>query len=229
MGMDGVEIVMDVEDHFGISIQDSEAEHVRAVGDLVALVQARIAAAQREYCPTLTAFLSLRNAARVVLGDDSVHLRPRDAVANILAPTQRRALWKQLPALMGTSPRPLRRPALLRRSLAAISIAVLLLALFSALTIDFQTLPLTIIVAAGVIVVLHYLTIPLRSIPPVGWMTFGEITTEMVGLKVATKMVHLRSDDEILNELRPLLVNVLGVDGAEIVPAARFVEDLGMD
>lgn len=229
MGMDGVEIVMDIEDRFGISIQDSEAEHIRTVGDLVVLVRSRIAAAQREYCPTLPAFLTLRTATRVVLADDSARLRPRDSVASILRPTERRALWKRLSVLMGTPPRPLRRPALLRRSLVAVSIAVLLLALLSALAIDFRTLPLTIIVAVSVIVLLHYLTVPFRSIPPDGWMTFGEITTKIAGIRIATKLVHLRTDDEVLSELRSLLVNALGVDGTEIVPSARFVEDLGMD
>jgi len=229
MGMDSVEIVMDVEDHFGISIQDSEAEQVQTVGDLVALVHARLAAAQREYCPTLPAFLSLRRATRVALADESARLRPRDAVTTILSPTQRRALWKQLPDLMGTSPRPLRRSTLMGRILVALSLAALLLAVISALAIDLRTLPLTIFAAVGAIASLHFVTVPFRSIPPDGWMTFGEITTKLVGVRVATKMIHLRNDDEILNELRPLLVNVLGVDACEIVPPARFIEDLGMD
>ena len=229
MGMDGVEIVMDVEDHFGISIQDSEAERIRTVGDLVALVHARIAAAQREYCPTLPAFLSLRRATRVVLNDGSASFGPRDAVAAILSPEQRRALWEQMPELMGAPPRPLRRPTRLRRTLAVLSIAALLGAVVFSLAIDLQILPLTIIVAVGVIALLHFVTVRFRSIPPDGWMTFGEITTKLAGVRVATKMVHLRNDDEILTELRPLLVNVLGVDASEIVPSARFIEDLGMD
>jgi len=166
MGMDGVEIVMDVEDHFGISIQDSEAERVRTVGDLVELIHARIITAQREYCPNLPAFLSLRQATRGILADESARLRPRDAVATILRPTQRSALWRQLSDLIGTRPRSLRRPKLLRRMLATASIASLLLAVISALAIDLQTLPLTIMVAVVVIVLLHFVTEPFRSIPP---------------------------------------------------------------
>ena len=229
MGMDGVEIVMDVEDHFGISIQDSEAGQVRTVGDLVSLVHARISTAQREYCPTLPAFLTLRKVTRAICGDETLRFRPRDAVANILNPRQRRELWTRLSDLLGTPPNSLRRPRLLRRLLAAISIGLLLLALISAIAINLEILPLTIVVAGCAIVCLHYLTIRFRYVPPDGWTTFGEITIRLVSVRAATKMVHLRTHDEILNELRPLLVNVLGVDATAIVPSARFIEDLGMD
>ena len=229
MGMDGVEIVMDVEDHFGISIQDSEAGQIHAVGDLVSLVRARISAAQREYCPTLPAFITLRKVTRTVCGDETLRCRPQDAVASILNPRQCRELWTRLSDLLGTPPNSLRRPRLLRRLLAAISIGLLLLALVSAIAINLEILPLTIVVAACAIACLHYLTVRFRCVPPDGWATFGEITSKLVGISVATKMTHLRTDDEILNELRPLLVNVLGVDAAVIVPSARFVEDLGMD
>jgi len=229
MGMDGVEIVMDVEDHFGISIQDSEAGQVRTVGDLVSLVHARISASQREYCPTLPAFLTLRKVTRAVFGDQTLRFRPRDAVANILNPRQRRELWTRLSDLLGTPPNSLRRPRLLRQLLAAISIGLLVLALTSAIAINLEILPLTIVVAGCAIACLHYLTIRFRTVPPDGWTTFGEITTRLVGVRAATKMVHLHTDDEILNELRPLLVNVLGVDATAIVPSARFIEDLGMD
>jgi acyl carrier protein len=229
MGLDSVEIVMDVEDHFGISIQDAEAERVRTVGDLVALVRARIFAAQREYCPSLPAFLTLRRTTRALLGDDSLRFRPRDTVASVLGPSQRRALWKRLSEMLGARPRPLRRPTLLRQSLVAISAVLILLAIFSALVIDIRTLPLTITIAIAAMTLLHWLTVPFCSIPPDGWITFGQITTKIVGVAAATKLRHLRTDDEILDELRRLLVNVLGVDETEIIPSARFVEDLGMD
>ena len=229
MGMDGVEIVMDVEDHFGISIQDSEAEHVRTVGDLVSLVHARITAAQREHCPTLRAFFSLRKVTRGVFGDDSLRIRPRDAVTNVLSPRQRAELWARLPDLLGTPPDSLRRPRRLRRVLAGTSIGLLLLALISAFAIDYEMLPLIIFFAGCVIVFLYFATASIRSVPPDGWMTFGEIATRIAGVRVATKMVHLRTHDEILNELRPLLVNVLRVDETAIVPSARLIEDLGMD
>lgn len=45
VGIDGVAIVMDVEDYFGISIQNSDAEHICTVGDLVTLVLNRMTAA----------------------------------------------------------------------------------------------------------------------------------------------------------------------------------------
>lgn len=35
MGLDGVEMIMEVEDEFGITIPDSDASEMRTVGDLV--------------------------------------------------------------------------------------------------------------------------------------------------------------------------------------------------
>ena len=55
MGLDGDELVMEVEAHFGITIQESTAERVRTVGDLVALVYERISVANASHCPSLSA------------------------------------------------------------------------------------------------------------------------------------------------------------------------------
>ena len=66
MGLDAVEMVMDVEDHFGIAIQDSEAEQLLTVADLVALIQSRIEVAHLAACPTLSSFLRLRSTAREI-------------------------------------------------------------------------------------------------------------------------------------------------------------------
>ncbi|MAI35725.1 MAG: acyl carrier protein [Rhodopirellula sp.] len=229
MGMDGVEIVMDVEQHFGISIQGSEAAQVRTVGDLVSLVHTRISFSRNQYCPHLAAFLTIRKATRAVCGDETLRIRPGDAVANILNARQRRELWTRLSDLLGTPPNSLRRPRLLRRLLAMMSSGLLLLALSSAIVIKWEILPLTIVLAGCVIASLYYSTTRFCCVPPDGWATFDAITNKLVSVSGATKMVHLRTDEDILNELRPLLGNVLGVHANAIVPSARFVEDLGMD
>jgi acyl carrier protein len=226
--MDAVEIVMDVEDHFGITIQDAEANQIRTVGDLVALVHTRIAAAHRDVCPAIPAFLALRQVVRGAVGDASLRIRPSQRVASVLSSSQRRVLWKQLSEVMGSPPSGLRRPKLLRRLLVAMSCAVLLAALFSAWPINIALWPLTMFVGVGVIALLHFVTVPMRSVPPEGWTTFGEITARIIGLHAATKRIDRCSPEAVLDELRPLLIQTLGVDATDIVPSARFVEDLGM-
>ena len=42
MGLDGIELVMEVEDEFGITIPDSDMEEMRTVGDLVAICFDRV-------------------------------------------------------------------------------------------------------------------------------------------------------------------------------------------
>lgn len=228
MGLDAVELVMDVEDHFGITIQNAEAEHVRTVGDLVAIIQGRISAAHEAYCPTLPAFLKLRTTVRDTTGDNTLRIRPRQRIADRLTGPQRRHLWKRLSELLGSPPRDLRRPYLLRQILGASVVALLGIALIAAVSIDVRILPVTIALAAFGIFMLHIVTVSFRTVPPEEWATFGDVTAKLVGVTFATKQLQLRTADDILSELRPLIVDVLGVDSNEVVADARFVEDLGV-
>lgn len=228
MGLDGVEIVMDVEDHFGISIQNTEAERVRTVGDLVALIQSRIEAAHQATCPTLASFLCLRSTVREIVSDESIRVRTGTRVIDILTYTQRRRLWARLDDILGTAPPSLRRPPIVRRLLVLLVVTAFVLAFIAAANVDFAILPGTLGLAAIFTLVLHIITRPLRTYPPDALSTFGDLALRIAGLTVAKKQLHLRSVDEILNELRPIVVDTLGVDGAEVVLDARFIEDLGM-
>jgi hypothetical protein len=228
MGLDAVELVMDVEDHFGITIQDCEAERARTVGDLVALIDGRLSAARETYCPTLPAFLKLRSTVRDAIGDSTFRIRPRQHIAQRLAAPQRRELWKRLSALLGSPPRGLRRPRALRRILAASLVAILAISVIAAVVLDIRILPLTLALAGLCILVLHIATVPFRSMPPHEWVTFGDVAAKIVGVTTATKQLQLRTADDILAELRPLIVNALGVNGDEVVSGARLVEDLGL-
>lgn len=228
MGLDAVEIVMDVEDHFGISILNNEAERVRTVGDLVALIQSRIEAARIATCPMLASFLRLRSAVREIMNDDALRIRTRTRVVDVLNRPQRRELWTRLDDILGTAPPGLRRPPPLRKLLALLVSSAIVLAFVAAAAIDFAILPLTLALAAIVTLVLHVITVPFRVYPPDTLATFGALSRRITGVTVATKQLHLGSVDAILDELRPIVVDALGVDGSEVALNARFVEDLGV-
>lgn len=228
MGLDAVEIVMDVEDHFGISIRNAEAELVRTVGDLVTLIQSRIEAAHLARCPTLSAFLRLRSLVREVAADDHMRVLTKTRISDVLTSSQVRVLWKHLDKVLGTSPPRLRRPLILRKLLAGSVIVAIVAAVLSAGLIDFAILPLTLLLAALTALALHVLTLPFRTHPPDNLSTFGAVAKRIAGTQVATERLHLRSFDAILDELRPLVVDNLGVDPSEVIASACFIEDLGM-
>ena len=64
--------------------------------------------------------------------------------------------------------------------------------------------------------------------PPSGWDTMGDVANRIVGTIAATTDRQLDDDEAVLRELRPIVAATLGVQEAEVVPAARFIEDLGM-
>ena len=228
MGLDAVEIVMDVEDHFGISIQNPEAERVRTVGDLVVLIQSRIEAARIATCPTLVSFLQLRTSVREIAIDDTLRIRTGTRVVDVLNRSERRRLWKRLDDFIGSAPPSLRRPPALRKVLVCLVISSIVFAFVAGATVDWAILPLTLGLAALVTLLLHLVTVPFRIYPPDALSTFGAIARRIAGVTVATKQLHLGSVDAILDELRPIVVDTLGVDNSEVVLTARFIEDLGM-
>lgn len=227
MGLDGVELVMEVEEHFGITIQESTAERICTVGDLVELIHDRLIEAQSAYCPAIPAFLKLRATVRAVTGDDTLRIRPRDKIVETLSATQRSEFWKRLGNLLGTCPQQLRRPPALRTALAISAAALLIAALGTSAAIEFRILPLTLAVAGMAIYCLHAFTIRFRVTPPIDWETFGSVAVKIIGTTMATKQLNLRTIDDVFDELRPIIVEILGVDESEVILTARFIEDLG--
>jgi len=228
MGMDSVYIVMDVEDHFGIHIRDEEGHSVRTVGDLVAVIQNHIRIAQAEPCLSLRAFFQLRVSVREAAHNDSLRIRPRDRVSHVLNVKERRALWAALPALLGSFPNGLR---LSGASRLLAYLAFFISAYFivkNLLVLGVEFLPLAMFALSLPILLLIAVASRFRTSPPAGWATFGELTQHIVASIAATKLLDLKSEAEILAELRPIIAEALGIAPQTIELQSRFVEDLGM-
>ena len=227
MGLDAVELVMLVEDHFGITIADDEAEKLLTVGDMVALIRSRVVAAASPKCFALPAFLSLRALIRDVAGDQNLRMKPSDAAVSCLSAVQRKRLWPRLRQLLGTYPDPLRRAGPVRLALKSVSLALVAGAVALA-AIDWVLLPLTLLGALALVILLYRVTAPLCNVPPAHLTTLGDITLKLVSRSAAVEQRDLPDDQSVLAELRPIIAEQLCIDGEEIVLSARFVEDLGV-
>src|SRR6188768_2088303 len=101
MGLDAVDIVIEVEGHFGITIRDDEAENIRTVSDLLSIINRRIAAARHAACPNLPAFLRIRTLTREFIGQPSLRLRPSTEIASVMPANRRKQFWCILRDLYG--------------------------------------------------------------------------------------------------------------------------------
>jgi acyl carrier protein len=224
-GVGCAHLAVAVEDHFGITLTEREQETVHTVGDLVQVVNARIVSAQSARCPSLRAFRALRSLVHDVTGDSKFKVRPRDRVDAVLDAKRRKQLWKWLPSLLATNPRPLRRSDALRATLVVGSLGCLAVAYFIAANSDGVLLAVTLAMSLGVCASLEVVTRSFRVCPPTGWTTFGDIALRIVGVTVATKRLHLKTDAEVMDELRPIIVDICGVDADEVRLDSRFLDD----
>jgi len=104
MGLQGIELVMEVEDRFGIKVSNAEASSMYSMGDLLNLVLVKLgrpvvrgtAADDYDTClRRLTSALS-----ETVPGFDHP-IRPETRMDALLPPKRRRATWKRLERAVG--------------------------------------------------------------------------------------------------------------------------------
>jgi hypothetical protein len=121
---------------------------------------------------------------------------------------------------------PLRLPQPLR--LVAFLISLLLIAMgASTAFLDVAILPLGILTASAIIILLYLAVEPLRVEPPTNMATVGDISLRLIGLSQTTG--PFLSSDVVFERVQTIVSRVLGVDRDEVIPAARFIQDLDMD
>lgn len=157
----------------------------------------------------MRAFLMLRRLIRDIVNDERFRVSPHIDLASLLDHSRRRQLWRRLPEILGTPPTSLRRPALLRRTLAATCVCLHIIAIALA-SVDWQVLPPTLFLAAVLSILLDLATSRYRYMPPAGWSSVAEIVYRIAGTIAANSDVPLCSEQSVLRELQPVISEVLG-------------------
>ena len=103
MGLEAVEIVMAVEDRFGIAIEDAEAEKTATPGMLIELVMSKVGRTNDAACLTQRAFHRLRGMLMRQFGLKRNQIRPDTPLAELFPHPGRKDRLRQVLAEVGAN------------------------------------------------------------------------------------------------------------------------------
>jgi len=246
MGLDGVELVMAVEEEFGLEISDADAEKLRTPRDLIDVVCAKMAAVKPGgVCQSQHAFYQLRRALCRQTGQPRKTITPATRLVDLLPTDMREPAWQKLRDAIQPErwPSPVRSPGLVRGVMNAVCLAGIVAAFavipgswgkiapdsFAYTLIDACGLLgarlLLLLAVSGTLGVLAVLlTRSQRRYLPLKCQRVGELA----------KLVRKREPDaalppdKVAAKVRDIVMEQLGVSAERYREDADFVKDFGM-
>jgi acyl carrier protein len=222
MGLELVELILTVEENYGLSIPDTDIASIDTAGKLYDYILAHRFAGAEDGCLTSVAFYRLRRAMMSVLG---VSRKDVQTAANLTAmiPARRRQVWRELQTALALRLPPLRRPAWVT---AVATLAVLAAAIAAGVQ---RNLFVALVVACAVGYVLRRVTEPLAVEPGPEFATVGQLVKEIVAMNFAALSDQCRRSSavELWESLRNLIADELGVQRSDVTKESHFVKDFG--
>jgi len=223
MGLDLVELVLVVEDAYGLSISDEDAESIDTAGRLYDYVLAHRFQGMQEACLSSVTFYRLRRAMMSVLQLSRKDVQVTASVSALI-PACRRHVWRELQTALALRLPDLKRPA----RVTAIST---LMAVVPAVTMGIL---LGSVLGAGIVAcslgyVFYQVTKPLAVEVRPECASVGQLVKEIVARNFgAISDQCLRANaEELWESLRTLIGEQLGVRRCDVTKQSHFVKDLG--
>ncbi len=233
MGLDSIEILMKVEDTFGIKIPDQEAEKILTVGDFHNAVWRHLSDKHSDKCKSQYLFYKLRRSFADTFNFPPQRLKLDTSPEEIFPKTNRRQVYLsfadltnlKLPDLALTKPWMM----LLTTFGFATIIGGLATSLILINSFNFSKWTLLIPVAGIVLTVfLSNLLNPKRTV--IKEITIREFTQYTLALNyaalVAEEGVNRQEMESVINHI---VADMAGLDLAEITPEKKIGDDLGID
>ena len=231
MGLDAVELVMAVEEKFGISITDEEATRTLTVGDLKRLVRTKLDMTDAVGCLTQRAFHVIRRNAIATFGIGQRGLQPNTQLDSIVPHDARRESWQQFQTALGVTD----LPELVRPNRVRVTITVLVL---SSLVVPVwygalhpssfgRWAALGAVVAVAVGWIAERLTRPMKTTFQHGYCKVRDLARFLVARHpdlIGKPRTGKWTEEEISCLLREVIMEQLAV--SEFDDKSRFVQDL---
>lgn len=231
MGLDVVELVMEIEDEFGISIQDKDAEKLQTMSDTQKYLQNILKSRKKFPCPNQHAFYQIRKALMKTGRFSRNTISPRSETQQFIPSENKHQFWKdfgdridlKLPSLALNS-------KIIKGSLIAPLIVLVIVFCWNIENNGFiyaTGSALCSLMVAFIIIGIFLLA--LKCIPtlnidiPSGCKTLKEIS---IFIACRNYLPENLPTDNIWNRLCRVVSEVAGVEEKELKPETSFIHDL---
>jgi acyl carrier protein len=222
MGLALVEIIIDVEQRFGVEIPDRVAAQLRTPRALIDHVCSLVQAVDDEKCVSQQAFYVTRRALVDAVGVPKAVVHPETPMESVLSASQRVALWPKLARKLGVRIR-LRRPSWVRWGIAAVT--ALAFVATAAATPGHPLIAGALVAATvGMIGVVATRHVAVRLPETVG--AVARAATPAVAAKSAAERGDKWTRSEVAETIRQVIRQQEGID--TFSDDADFVRDLGL-
>ena len=230
MGLDGVELILAVEDAFQIHIADDESGNVWTVGDLHNLVVSKLQGQDSKRCLTSAAFYRTRRGIVDTLGIDRREVRPATPLEVILPRKSRREKWRSIQAAMKMKLPDLQHPGWIQLGLLTIGVV---LAVTAGVHGGFGYGSIALLAFLGLVIggFLIRLSPVLAVAFPNHDATVGDLVRDVLAMNHARLVDEVGSwnKKDVLEALCRVIVMQTAVAREKITPEASIVDDLGID
>ena len=224
MGLEGVELVMEVEDEFDVTIEDEIAPSLQTIGDLARYVTWQMRSKwPRVLCPTTKCFYEIRRLLREQLPVQRRDIRPSTRLnelipcrlrGRILRSLSRRSFW--VPELQPS--RVMSWIGIVSALAAGVSVGVLSglsAGILFGIILGFITLYAT-------WTVVYWITIPFTVCFPAGYETVGDLVRRATPNYDAQDEI----DTNVLDHIRLIVSQQMGVPIEKLAAQTNFTHDL---
>lgn len=240
MGLDIIEMIMDIEEAFDIKIPDEAAERIRTVGEchlyVLGRIQERISKRPADEkprpakCVSSHVFYRFRRAFQRVCGVTKADVRLDRPLKDILPGTNRRKIWQTLQVETGLPLPGLVRSGHLTTAMCGSAVVAFLAMMLPVSRSLFgpQNIAWAACLSAAVAtwLSLMLITLPLRICLPKNCITVRNMVLGVIARNYGKILPEEGGD--IWPLIREIVIRYAYVPPEKVTPEARFIQDLGM-
>ncbi len=227
MGLDGVELVMEFEDEFGVTIEDEVAGSLQTIGDVARYVTWQMRSKwPRVSCPTAKSFYEIRRLLLEKLPVRRRDIRPSTRLNDLIPWRLRRCFLRSLKRKSLWVPE-LQRP----RVMGWIGIVLTLAAGVSAGVLSGLSGGIVLGIIVGFItlyaigIAISWITIPFAVCFPAGYGTVGDFVRRTTPNYTAQDEI----DASVFDRVRRIVSEQIGVAIEKLAAQTSFAKDLHID
>lgn len=233
MGLDSVEILMKVENAFGIQIPSREAEKILTVGDFYEAVWRHLSGRYSDKCKSQALFYTLRQSFRTHFNIHPSAILISTSPNNIFPQKQRRKSYHGFSLATGLQ---LPRLSLTKGWLSFLNISGLVMiggGLLFALLLIFafsQSKWVLLIPVAGIVLIILLSKLLNRKRVIIEAQTMRSFTEQVLALNYASFIADEGTNRrEVENVINHIIADMAGLEPEEITPEKKITDDLGID